>query len=45
MTIINMPRRTLAEVVESTVLIEEKLTVRQKSMAKYHPNNFDNDKI
>ncbi len=29
--------------VESTILVEEKLHVKWKSIAKYHPNNFDND--
>ncbi len=43
MTIISMPRRTLAKVVESIILIEEKLPMKQKNMAKYLPNNSDSD--
>ncbi len=43
MTIISMLRRTLVEVVESVILMEEKLHVRWKNMAKYHPIFFDND--
>ncbi len=43
MAIINMLRRTLVEVVKFTILVKEKLLVRQKNMARYRPNNFNND--
>ncbi len=43
MTIISMLRKTSTKVLESVILIEEDLPVRRKSMAKYCPNNFDND--
>ncbi len=43
MAIINTPRITLAEVVEFAILVEEELHVRQKNMARNHPNNSDTD--
>jgi hypothetical protein len=32
-------------VAESTILVEEKLHVKWKNMAKYCPNNFDSDEF
>ncbi len=31
--------------VESTILVEEKLHVRRKNMARYHQNDFDSDEF
>jgi hypothetical protein len=31
--------------VKSTILVEEKLHVKWKNMAKYRPNNFDSDEF
>jgi hypothetical protein len=42
MTIIGMPRKTLAKVVESTITIEEKMPVRRRNMARYC-QDFNND--
>jgi hypothetical protein len=44
MIIISMPKKILAEVTKSAILIEKELPVKQKSMAQYCPNNFNNDK-
>jgi len=41
MVIINMPKRTLAEIVEFAIIIEEKLPMKWKNMARYHQNVFD----
>ncbi len=35
MAIISMPQKTLAEMVESTIVWEEKMPIRKKKMAKY----------
>jgi hypothetical protein len=42
MTIIGMPRKTLAKVVESTIAIEEKMPVRRRNMVRYC-QDFNND--
>jgi len=42
MAIINKPR-TLAKVAKSAILVKEKLPMRWKNMARYHPNNSNND--
>jgi hypothetical protein len=31
--------------VESVILVEEEIPMKQKSMAKYHLNNFDSDEF
>ncbi len=43
MAIISMPRKTLIEVDESTILGKEKLHVRWKNMARYCPNDYNSD--
>jgi hypothetical protein len=43
MAIINMPKRILVEIVESTIIIEEKLPMRRKNMVRYCHNDFDRD--
>ncbi len=45
MAIIITPWKTLTKVAESTILVEEKLHVKWKNMAKYCPNNFDSDEF
>jgi len=35
MTIIGMPQRTLVEVVESTIVVEEEMLIRRRNMARY----------
>ncbi len=42
MAIISMSWRTLAEVVELTIMIEEKMQIRKKSIARYCQDS-DND--
>jgi hypothetical protein len=39
MAIISMPRRTLAKVAESTIMIEEKMPVRKKSIVRYRQDS------
>jgi len=41
MVIINMPKRTLTELVEFAIIIKEKLPMKWKNMARYHQNVFD----
>jgi hypothetical protein len=36
-----MPKRTLAKIVEFAIIIEEKLPMKWKNMARYHQNVFD----
>jgi ketol-acid reductoisomerase len=43
MAIINKPRRILAKVAKFVILVKEKLLMRRKNMARYHPNNSNND--
>ncbi len=38
-----MCRRTLVEVTEFAIIIENKLPMRRKNMAKYRQNDFDSD--
>ncbi len=45
MAIINMLRKTLIEVVEFVILVEEEPHVRRKNMVRYHQNSFGNDKF
>jgi hypothetical protein len=42
MAIVGMPQRTLAKVVESTIAIEEKMSIRKRNMARYC-QDFDSD--
>ncbi len=44
MAIISMPWRTLVEVVELALMIEEKMLVRKQSIMIYH-QDFDNDEL
>ncbi len=41
--IISMPWKTLAKVTKSEIIVEEKLLVRWKNIARYHQANFDNE--
>jgi Zn-finger nucleic acid-binding protein len=45
MVIINMPRRTLAKIAEFAIIIEEKLPMKRKNMAKYHQNDSNSDEF
>jgi hypothetical protein len=44
MAITSMLRRTLVKVVESAILVEEKLHVRRKNMVRCCLNKFESDK-
>ncbi len=35
MAIIGMPRRTLAKMVESTIVVEKEMPIRRRNMARY----------
>jgi hypothetical protein len=39
----SMRRKTLAEIVEFVIIIEEKLPMRRKNMAKYRRNDSNSD--
>jgi hypothetical protein len=43
MAIINMPKRTLPEVIEFLIIIEEELPMKWKNMVKYRQNVSNND--
>jgi hypothetical protein len=45
MAIINIPIKTLIEMAKFAILVEKKLHVRQKNMARYRPNNFDSEEL
>jgi len=45
MAIINIPIKTLIEMAKFAILVEKKLHVRQKNMARYPPNNFDSEEL
>jgi hypothetical protein len=41
----SMRRRTLAEIVEFVIIVEEKLPMRRKNMVKYRQNDSNNDEF
>jgi hypothetical protein len=41
----SMHRRTLIEVVESAIIVEEELPTRRKNMVKYCQNDADSDEF
>jgi hypothetical protein len=43
MAIISMPQRTMAKITKSTIMIEEELPIRKKSITRYR-QDFDNKK-
>jgi hypothetical protein len=45
MATISMQKNTIVEVVEFVIIVEDKIPMKWKNMARYHQNVFDNDEL